>query len=217
MPVSRLVPRYEPGWLTHYGLSSEEERLSARHVTVIIYSVSRYKVLSSLCNGSRCYLLSSASIACARFAKSPTRSWEPSADASSSIFDLISNPTTRSSCEATLHACANWFAEPRLILFLDLIMRAPHNAIVIPKLVATGWSISLKRNCQSGLLCRVTKIIFQDRRHTSLPQFLLHIHLRWEHSILHCVTIPILFACPCFPKWLYAYWTTRPTGFVAIA
>lgn len=67
------------------------------------------------------------------------------------VFYFRSNFQPYNSIEATLHACANWFAESWLILFLDLIMRAPHNAIVVPKLVATGWSISLKRNCQSSL------------------------------------------------------------------
>lgn len=42
--------------LAHYGAFSVKKNVSPRHVTVIIYSVSRYKVLSSLCNGPRCYL-----------------------------------------------------------------------------------------------------------------------------------------------------------------
>lgn len=169
----RRVSRYQPGWLTHYGLSNEEERLSARHVTVIIYSVSRYKVLSSLCNGSRWYLLSSASIACARFAKSPTRSWEPSTDVSSSIFDLISNRTTRSSNDRGNLACLHKLIRGRQYCSYVRFdcMCVPHNAIVIPKLMETGWSISLKRNCRSYLFCGVTKITSR-RRHVSVLIFI---------------------------------------------
>ena len=94
---------------------------SPRHVTVIIYSVSRYKVLSSLCNGSRCYLLSSTSTVCARFAKLPTRSWEPSADAS--FFYFRSNFQFNNSIEqSNLAHLRKLIRETIATLFLDLIV-----------------------------------------------------------------------------------------------